>query len=68
MFTESATEREMKAVDSEFRKNLGSDDRRSFQLQKSAIVKPGSILNRFSTGSHETLNYEGIRNDLLKFH
>src|SRR5690606_6588502 len=32
------------------------------------ISKPGSALNRFSTGNLETLNYPAIRDDLLKFH
>lgn len=58
----------MQAVDSEYKKNLSNDHRRLFQLEKSVIVKKGSRLNRFSTGGLETLKYDGIREDLLKFH
>jgi insulysin len=68
LFTESATEREMNAVDSEFRKNLSSDDRRLSQIEKSIIARPGSVLNRFSTGNLETLKKQGIRQELLEFH
>jgi insulysin len=55
LFTETATDREMNAVDSEYKKNLSDDSRRMSQIEKSEIVKKGSILNRFSTGGLETL-------------
>lgn len=58
----------MNAVDSEYRKNLSDDGRRNFQIIKSIISKKGSVLNRFSTGSIDTLNIPTIREDLLKFH
>ena len=58
----------MQAVDSEYKKNLSEDGRRVFQFEKSVIVKPGSVLNKFSTGGLETLQHEGIREELLKFH
>lgn len=68
LFTDSATDREMNAVDSEFRKNLSSDSRRLSQVEKSFIARKGSVLNRFSTGNLETLKVKGIRDYLLKFH
>jgi insulysin len=68
LFTESATDREMNAVDSEYKKNLSEDSRRLFQIEKSEIVRQGSILNRFSTGGLETLKIPTIREDLLAFH
>ena len=68
MFTESATDREMNAVDSEYKKNLSEDSRRLLQIEKSEVVKKGSILNRFSTGGLETLQIPTIREDLLGFH
>jgi insulysin len=68
LFTETATDREMNAVDSEYKKNLSDDSRRMFQIEKSEIVRKGSILNRFSTGGLETLKIPTIREDLLKFH
>jgi insulysin len=58
----------MNAVDSEYKKNLSDDTRRLQQIEKSEVVKKGSILNRFSTGSLETLRIPSIREDLLKFH
>ena len=32
------------------------------------IVRPGSVLNKFSTGGIETLKHDGIRDELIKFH
>lgn len=68
LFTENSTEREMKAVDSEYKKNLSDEGRRLFQFVKSVVAKEGSPLSRFSTGSLETLNIPTIREDLLQFH
>lgn len=68
LFTESATEREMNAVDSEFQKNVSNDARRLFQIEKSHISKQGGVLNRFSTGNLETLNLPNIREQLLQFY
>ena len=58
----------MNAVDSEYRKNLSDDSRRISQIEKSIIARPGSVLNRFSTGSIDTLKIPTIREDLLQFH
>jgi insulysin len=58
----------MNAVESEYKKNLSEDSRRLFQIEKSEIVRKGSILNRFSTGGLETLKIPSIREDLLAFH
>jgi len=68
LFTESATEREMNAVDSEFTKNRSREARRLIQIEKSIITKPGCVLNRFSTGNLATLNVPNIREHLLKFY
>ena len=68
LFAESATDRELNAVDSEFRKNLSNEARRIFQIEKSIISRQGSVLNRFSTGNLETLQIEGIREKLFAFH
>ena len=65
LFTESATEREMNAVDSEFKKNISNEARRKYQIDKSHVSTQGSILNRFSTGNLETLNQPNIRSELL---
>jgi insulysin len=68
LFTESATEREMNAVDSEFRKNVSNQARRTMQINKSHIARQGGILNRFSTGNLSTLNIPNIREHLLNFY
>ena len=67
-FTESATDREMNAVDSEFKKNLNSELRRIIQIEKTEIAAQGSVINRFATGNLESLKLEGIREHLLKYH
>lgn len=55
LFTESATDRELSAVDSEHQKNLQSDPNRLNQLKKSC-ANPKHPLSKFSTGSKETLS------------
>ncbi|CAN8074625.1 unnamed protein product [Agarophyton chilense] len=73
LFTEGATERELKAVHSEHQKNLQSDSRRRFQVQ-AELSNPDHPRSKFSTGSLETLRdipqEEGIdtRAALLEFH
>ncbi|GAA5969986.1 hypothetical protein JCM11641_000219 [Rhodosporidiobolus odoratus] len=54
LFHASCTEREVNAVDSEFRRNLQLDARRLFQLGK-ALSSPASPYDKFGTGSAETL-------------
>ena len=54
LFLPSCTERELKAVDSEFRRNLQLDSRRLFQLGK-ATASPAGSYWKFGTGSKETL-------------
>ncbi|GAA5862935.1 hypothetical protein JCM3774_006692 [Rhodotorula dairenensis] len=56
LFTESCTEREVNAVDSEFRRNLQLDARRLFQLGKATSSREnGAVYWKFGTGSKETL-------------
>jgi secreted Zn-dependent insulinase-like peptidase len=50
LFTESLTERELHAVDSENNKNLQEDTRREYQLWRST-AKAGSAVQRFGTGN-----------------
>ncbi|WVF68403.1 hypothetical protein IAT40_003168 [Kwoniella sp. CBS 6097] len=54
LFNEDCTEREIKAVDSENKKNLQNDVWRFFQLEKS-LSKPGHPYGKFGTGNYETL-------------
>uniref|UniRef100_A0AC35TSZ0 Insulin-degrading enzyme n=1 Tax=Rhabditophanes sp. KR3021 TaxID=114890 RepID=A0AC35TSZ0_9BILA len=73
LFTESATEREVNAVDSEHRNNLKADNWRLIQLERS-LSRPGCVYNKFGTGSKETLldaskaNGVDLRDELIKFH
>ncbi|KDE02956.1 hypothetical protein MVLG_06522 [Microbotryum lychnidis-dioicae p1A1 Lamole] len=57
LFDASCTEREVNAVDAEFRRNLQLDNRRLFQLGKatSSSEGKGPVYWKFGTGSKETL-------------
>jgi insulysin len=73
LFTESATERETKAVDSENAKNLQNDMWRNHQLYKS-LSSPDHPFCKFGTGNLKTLQEipkeKGInvRDALIRFH
>ncbi|KAJ3358023.1 Insulinase (Peptidase M16) [Entophlyctis luteolus] len=54
LFDPSCTDREMKAVDSEHKKNLQSDSWRIYQLQKD-LMDPTHPFCKFGTGNLETL-------------
>ncbi|CAG9536896.1 unnamed protein product [Cercopithifilaria johnstoni] len=72
-FTESATEREVRAVDSEFSNGLFNDQWRMLQVERS-LSKPCHDYGKFGTGNHTTLMVEALKNGieprkaLLKFH
>ncbi|PAV86514.1 hypothetical protein WR25_24247 [Diploscapter pachys] len=72
-FTESATEREVCAVDSEHLKNLKNDGWRNMQVDRH-MSKPGHDYGKFNTGNKKTLmedaRTKGIepREALLEFH
>lgn len=72
-FTETATERELNAVNSEHEKNIPSDLWRLDQLDKWAC-NPNHPYHKFGTGNKDTLYHipkeKGInvRTELLKFH
>ena len=57
----------MKAVDSENKKNLNNDHWRLNQLEKH-LSNPLHPYSKFGTGNLETLNIDGIRDVLIKFH
>lgn len=73
LFTESATDRELKAVNSENDKNLASDAWRIMQLERS-MSKEGHVYGKFGTGNSDTLEKDpkakdmNVRDALLKFH
>eukprot|EP00929_Paragymnodinium_shiwhaense_P045058 TRINITY_DN23068_c0_g1_i4.p1 TRINITY_DN23068_c0_g1~~TRINITY_DN23068_c0_g1_i4.p1 ORF type:complete len:1001 (+),score=230.81 TRINITY_DN23068_c0_g1_i4:104-3106(+) len=73
LFTESATGRELQAVDSEHSKNLQQDSWRQMQLLRDA-AEPTHPLNHFMTGNSTTLKDLpeeiglDVRQALLDFH
>lgn len=73
LFLSSTLDREMKAVDSENKKNLQSDNWRLSQLNKS-LSSPQHPYHHFSTGNLETLRDEprkrgvDIRKEFIDFH
>ncbi|KAK6757615.1 hypothetical protein RB195_015435 [Necator americanus] len=72
-FTESATEREVCAVDSEHSNNLKNDGWRKLQVER-FLSKPGHDYGKFGTGNKKTLmddaRVKGLepREALLRFH
>ena len=73
LFLENTTDREIRAVDSEHKKNLQDDNWRIFQLEKS-LTNPEYPFQKFGTGNIDTLQTIpvkrgiNIRERLLKFH
>ncbi|XP_065350636.1 insulin-degrading enzyme-like [Cloeon dipterum] len=73
LFTEDATDREVKAVNSEYEKNLADESRRLLQLERSTSIKDHPY-SKFGTGNLQTLvddpkkNGINVREALLKFH
>ncbi len=73
LFLSSTLDRELKAVDSENKKNLQSDNWRLSQLNKS-LSNPKHPYHHFSTGNLETLRDEprkrgvDIRQEFIQFH
>ncbi|GEQ71646.1 hypothetical protein JCM33374_g5332 [Metschnikowia sp. JCM 33374] len=73
LFSKSCKDREIRAVDSENKKNLQNDLWRMYQLDKSTS-NPNHPFNGFSTGNYVTLNDEpearglNVRDVLLQFY
>lgn len=73
LFTVSATDREIKAVNSEHEKNLATDVWRIRQVNKS-LSDPNHPYSKFGTGNEKTLCEDpkklgiNVRDELLKFH
>lgn len=66
-FSESSSEREVKAVDSEFNMSLQSDAWHFFNLTQ-RVSNAESLYNRFNCGNLKSLSQPGIRENLLAFH
>lgn len=73
LFTDSATDREINAVNSEHEKNLATDVWRIRQVNK-ALADPEHPYSKFGTGNAKTLSDDpkqlgiNVRDELLKFH
>lgn len=73
LFTASATDREINAVNSEHEKNLATDVWRIRQVNKS-LADPKHPYSKFGTGNEKTLKDDpkqlgiDVRDELLKFH
>ncbi|KDO29251.1 hypothetical protein SPRG_05446 [Saprolegnia parasitica CBS 223.65] len=73
LFSSSATNREMHAVDAEHAKNVQDDARRLYQLSKE-LANPAHPFHKFGTGNLETLSTQptalgiDVRAELLAFH
>ena len=58
----------MNAVDSEFRKNLSSEERPIQQIHRTEISVENSPIAHFGTGNLETLNVPNIYDILLEYY
>ena len=73
-FSQDGTDREIKAIDSEFKKNVSSELRRIHQIEKSHLTDKASVLRRFQAGNFESLNQETeedkkkLREALIQYH
>jgi len=70
LFTQSAVEREIQAVDSEHHKNLQQDMWRQYQLSKTMLVGTSTqhAYSSFGSGNQESLPIANIRQALLEFY
>ncbi len=67
LFNADSIEREIQSVDSEYKKGLHNDYNKLHQVIVS-LANPASVVNRFTTGSAETLDKPEIREKLLDFY
>ena len=66
LFSQEYVEKELNAVDSEFKKEFVDDECRYDALLKHISAK-GSFFNTFNTGNKETLGKEGTKEALMEF-
>ncbi|CAG8446861.1 15584_t:CDS:10 [Dentiscutata erythropus] len=73
LFNDDCTDRELKAVDSEYKLNIQEDGWRQYQLEKS-LSNPNNPFSQFGIGNLESLKDIpskaglSVREELLKFH
>lgn len=66
LFTEKFVDKEINAVDSEFKKNF-SDDTWRYWSAFGKLANEGSNASKFSIGNRKTLDKPGVRDALMKF-
>ena len=66
LFTEKYVEKELNAVDSEFKMNQQEDNWRYWAIL-GQICNPNSLFSRFSMGNRETLEKPGVKERLVDF-
>ena len=71
LFDEDVIEREIQAIESEFKMNSGDDTVRMLQILQNTTTDPNHIFNRFMWGSLKSLYYkekrETLKDDLRTF-
>ena len=67
LFNKESVDKEIRAIDSENKKNLNNDLWRLLQLRRSESKKK-SMFTKFSTGNIEVLNKPTIRDELLEMY
>ncbi|OMJ83460.1 hypothetical protein SteCoe_15629 [Stentor coeruleus] len=65
LFNADSVSRELKAVDSEYNKNILDDNWRFYQIMRNSMNSP---YNHFGLGSSKTLDFEGIRDKVIEFY
>lgn len=65
LFLADSVDRELKAVDSEYNKNLQDDLWRNYQILRNSLSPP---FNHFGIGNKATLEQEGIRDKVIEFY
>ena len=68
LFNQDGVERELNAVDSEYKKNLSNEMRRQIQILKSDLCTEDSPMRGFGTGNKETLDVPHVREWMIKYY
>ena len=68
LFNQDGVDRELNAIDSEYKKNLSSEVRREYQIFKSDLCLQDSPMKGFGTGNKETLSVPYVREIMLKYY
>lgn len=67
LFDNKYIKKELKAIDSEHKKNIYNDFNRLFRLIQKISLE-GSQINKFGTGNFESLNKKGVKDAMIDFY